>query len=95
MKHLRSYREGLTLFTALGSDTRIRILELLIEKGPLFMTAIAGELKLTGGALTAQVKMLQDMGLISIEQRSGHHGTQKLCSINNEGIVIEPPLGDS
>jgi len=92
MKHLRSYREGFPIFKALGSDARIRILEMLIEKGPQFMGAIAEELKLTGGALTAHIKMLHDAGLISIEKRTGRHGIMKLCSINNDGLVMEPPL---
>ncbi len=92
--YVRSYREGLSLFKALGSDTRIRILELLIEKGPLFMTAIAEEVKITGGALTAHVKMLHDAGLISIEERPGNHGKKKLCRTNNQGIVVAPPLGE-
>jgi len=95
MTRIHSYREGLPIFKALGSDTRIKILELLIEKGPLFMTAIAGELKLTGGAVTAHVKMLHDAGLISIEKRAGRHGIQKLCNINNEGLVMVPPFGGS
>ena len=93
MKHLHSYREGLTLFKALGSETRIRILEMLIEKGPQFITAMAKELKITGGAMTAHVKMLHEAGMISIEKRTGRHGIMKLCSINNEGIVVEPPFG--
>ena len=95
MTRIHSYREGLHIFKALGSDTRIRILEMLIEKGPMFMTAIAEKLQLTGGALTAQVRMLHDAGLISIEQRAGRHGTLKLCSIINEGIEVEPPFGGS
>ena len=95
MTKIHSYREGLHIFKALGSDTRIEILEMLIEKGPLFMTAIAGELKITGGAVTAHIRMLHDAGLISIEKRAGRHGTLKLCSIINEGIEVEPPFGGS
>jgi len=91
MTRIHSYREGLSIFKALGSDIRIKILEMLIEKGPMFMGAIAGELQLTGGALTAHIKMLQDAGLISIEKRAGRHGILKLCNITNEGIVMESP----
>jgi len=95
MTRIHSYREGLPIFKALGSDTRIEILEILIEKGPQFITSMAKELKITGGAMTAHVKMLHEAGLISIEKRTGRHGIMKLCSINNEGIVVEPPLGES
>ena len=33
MLHLRSLREGLPLFRALGSDVRIRILEVIAQSG--------------------------------------------------------------
>ncbi len=95
MTRIHSYREGFPIFKALGSDARIRILEMLIEKGPQFMGAIAEELMMTGGALTAHIKMLHDAGLIAIEKRTGRHGIMKICSINNEGLVMEPPLGES
>ena len=92
MLHFQTLREGLPLFKALGSDTRIAILELLTEKGPMRMTAIAEELKITGGALTTHVKMLNEAGILSIEARGGRHGIQKICRVNDERIVVESPM---
>ncbi len=93
--YVRSYREGLSLFKALGSDARVRILELLIEKGPMLMTSIADELEVTGGSVTAHIRMLHEAGLISIQEQKGRHGKRKVCSIINRGIMVEPPLGET
>lgn len=92
MIHIQTLREGYPLFKALGSETRISILELLVEKGPMRMTAIAQELKITGGALTSHVKALNEAGILSIEQRGGKHGIQKVCRVNDERIIIESPI---
>lgn len=89
MLHVQSLREGLPLFKALSSDTRIRILELLTDMGPMRMTAIAEALGITGGALTSHVKQLSDAGILSIELKGGRHGIQKVCHINDERILIE------
>lgn len=92
MIHIQTLREGVPLFKALGSQTRISILELLIEKGPMRMTAIAEELNITGGALTSHVKALNEAGILSIDQRGGRHGIQKVCRVNDERIIIESPI---
>lgn len=92
MLHIKSLREGYPLFKALGSETRISILDLLIEKGPMRMTAIAEELKITGGALTSHVKALNEAGILTIEQRGGRHGIQKVCRVRDERILIESPI---
>ncbi len=88
MLNITSPREGYQLFKALGSQTRVEILELLLEKGPLSMTSIAQELGITGGALTSHIKMLHDANVIQIEQRGGKHGVQKLCSVNKMRVTI-------
>ncbi len=93
MLHIQSLREGLPLFKALGSETRISILELLIDKGPMRMTAIADALGITGGALTSHVKELGDAGILTIELKGGRHGIQKICHVNDERILIESLVG--
>lgn len=92
MIHIHSLRDGLPLFKALGSETRIAILELLIEQGPMRMTKIAQELQITGGALTTHVRMLNEAGILLIQTKGGRHGIQKVCSVNNERILIEAPM---
>lgn len=89
MLYIRSLREGLPVFKALGSSTRVAIMELLIEKGPMRMTAIAQHLGITGGALTSHVKELTDAGLIYIETTGGKHGLQKICHAYDRRILVE------
>lgn len=90
MLHINNLRSALPLFKALGSDTRIAILELLYEEGPKPMAEISERLHLTGGALTPHIKMLSDAGLINIAIGSGRHGVQKICSAMEERIMIDP-----
>ncbi|NLD34401.1 MAG: helix-turn-helix domain-containing protein [Clostridiales bacterium] len=86
---IRSLRDGLPLFKALASETRIAILELLMKEGPMRMTAIAESLKITGGAITSHVKLLNEAGLLQIEQRGGKHGIQKVCSASVPNITLD------
>ena len=86
---IRSLRDGLPLFKALASETRIAILELLMKEGPMRMTAIAESLQITGGAITSHVKMLNEAGLLKIEQRGGKHGIQKVCSATVPAVTID------
>ncbi|MGI6654543.1 MAG: ArsR/SmtB family transcription factor [Christensenellales bacterium] len=89
MLYIRSLREGLPVFKALGSATRVAVMELLLEKGPMRMTAIAEHLGITGGALTSHVKELTDAGLIYIETTGGKHGLQKICHAYNQHMLVE------
>ncbi len=95
MLYYQSLREGFPLFKALGSQTRIDILELLIRSGPMRMTNIAAEMNITGGALTSHIKALNDAGIIAIEERSGKHGIQKICHIVDDRILIDYPTAGS
>ena len=90
MLHIHELRDGLPLFKALGSDTRIAILELLYENGPMRMTDISERLGFTSGALTPHMKMLTDVGLVTINIGTGKHGVQKICSATEDRILIDP-----
>ena len=90
MLHIHELREGLPLFKALGSDTRIAILEMLYAGGPMRMSDISERLGLTSGALTPHIKMLSDVGLVTIAIGAGKHGVQKICSATEDRILIDP-----
>ena len=95
MIHIQKLRDGLPLFRALDSETRISIVELLSAKGPQPMTAISQELGITSGALTPHIKALVDCGLVDVEMSVGKHGLQKVCSVVQERIIIDPtPLDE-
>lgn len=95
MIHIQSLRQGLPIYKALGSETHIAIVELLVKEGPMRMTTIAETLKITGGALTSHVKMLEEAGLILVDSSKGRHGIQKICQVNDKKIVIDSPFSKS
>ena len=95
MIHVQKLRDGLPLFRALDSETRISIVEMLSSKGPQPMTAISQHLGITSGALTPHIKALVDCGLVDVEMSVGKHGLQKVCSVSQERIIIDPtPLDE-
>lgn len=63
MLHIKNLNDGLELFKTLGSDVRMRIVELLSERGEMNMNEIASALELTNGALTAHIRRLEELGL--------------------------------
>ena len=82
-------KEGLPLFKALDSDIRCRIMEILSEHVSLNIQDIATEMNLTSAAMTMHIKKLEECGLISTKTSNGKHGTQKICSLNADKIIIE------
>ena len=68
-RNIQNLREGLPVFKALASDTRVAILELLMSKGPMRMTAIAESLKITGGAITSRHENISRPPLLQDPQR--------------------------
>lgn len=88
-RNIQNLREGLPVFKALASETRVAILDLLMKHGPMKMTAIAESLKITAGAITSHVKALHEAGMITIETRGGKHGVQKICRAVTDPIAID------
>lgn len=78
MLHITNLEDGLELFKALGSDVRVRILEILLEYNNMNMNDLASRLEITNGALTSHIKKLEECGLIKITNQSTGHGNQKL-----------------
>lgn len=88
MLHIKNLNDGLELFKTLGSDVRMRIVELLSEHGEMNMNEIASALELTNGALTAHIRRLEECGIIQTVTECTGHGNQKLCSIKVDQILV-------
>lgn len=88
MLHIKSLDEGLEVFKALGSDVRMRIVELLSERGEMNMNEIAAALELTNGALTGHIRRLEECGIIKTVSEGTGHGNQKLCSMRINQILL-------
>ena len=89
MIHITSLDDGLETFKALGSDTRIQILNILLENEQMSMNQLATELNISNGALTGHVKKLEECGLINISNESAGHGNQKMCSVKQDRIIVD------
>lgn len=89
MKYVGDLTQAVSLFKCLGSETRVAVLEMLSEKGPMQMSAIAENLGITPGSLSLHIKMLTECGLLNIRFEAGKHGLQRICSIVDEKILID------
>lgn len=89
MLHITSLDDGLETFKALGSDTRIQILNILLENEQMSMNQLATELNISNGALTGHIKKLEECGLINISNESAGHGNQKMCSVTQDRIIVD------
>jgi len=89
MIHITSLDDGLETFKALGSDTRIQILNILLENEQMSMNQLATELNISNGALTGHIKKLEECGLINISNESAGHGNQKMYSVTQDRIIVD------
>ena len=74
-----SVADGLTIFKALGSPLRVRILRLIQEKEGLNIKQIAQSLQLPVTTLSPHLNLLEEAGLIEFRDEALTHGTQKRC----------------
>ena len=89
MIYLKDLRQGRLLYEALDSDIRLGILEELLQKGELNLAYFATTFRVSNGAITAHIKKLREAGLIEITTSSGRRGTQKICRLAADKIVID------
>ena len=57
------------VFKVLSVDTRLKIIELLKLRGPLGVTTIAEELKVTPSAISQHLRVLRQAGLVDRERK--------------------------
>ncbi len=63
--------EAAELFKALGVETRLKILELMKQKGSIGAKGIAGQLGITVAAASQHLKILKHIGLVT-SKREGY-----------------------
>ena len=89
MIYLKDFKQGRILYEALDSEVRLGILDELLQKGELNLAYFAKRFNVSNGAITAHIKKLHAAGLIDISTSSGIRGTQKICSLAADKIVID------
>ncbi|NVM36959.1 MAG: helix-turn-helix domain-containing protein [Candidatus Lokiarchaeota archaeon] len=73
---------------ALSSRTRRQILK-HIQEQPMDVSNIATNLKMTEANISAQIKKLEEAGLIKCSYASGDHGVRKISSLKFKKLVIQ------
>lgn len=72
---------------ALSSEVRLEMLKFLIEKSAN-ISEIAAEFNLPQSSAALHVKVLEEAGMISVVERPGVRGAQKVCGISFEDIYL-------
>lgn len=72
---------------ALSSKTRVKILKITSEKD-IDVSRIAGMLNQTEANISAQVKILEQAGLLVSRYEPGMHGVRKICSTKVDTVIF-------
>ena len=88
MRYIKNADEQLEVFRALGSEIRIEILKLLLNNGRMSMNDLAQALKVTNGALTPHIRLLEACDLVRINTDSSGHGNLKICEPHLNKILF-------
>ena len=89
MLYIKSLTQAVPVFKALGSELRIRLIQLLLEHKEMNMNELASRLGITNGALTSHVKKLEENGIVTILSEHSGHGNQKICRVNVDKILVD------
>ncbi|MHA1506180.1 MAG: ArsR/SmtB family transcription factor [Candidatus Asgardarchaeia archaeon] len=72
---------------ALSSSTRVNILRLL-SKENYDVSTIAKKLRQTEANISAQIKILEKVGLVKSYYEPGDHGVRKICTLKVRKIIL-------
>ena len=72
---------------ALSSSTRVSILRLL-SKENYDVSTIAKKLRQTEANISAQIKILEKVGLVKSYYEPGDHGVRKICTLKVRRIIL-------
>ena len=78
------------VINALASRVRLQMLDLLKEN-KLNVNEIAKALDIPQSTAVVNIKTLEDAGLIDVEMVPGRKGSQKICSLPYDEVVIQLP----
>jgi len=80
-------RETLPFFTALASETRLHIVELLCRR-KMNISELAKAIGLSSTIVARHISTLEKANLVRCESIAGRHGTQKVCSLVHIGLAL-------
>lgn len=83
-------KSSLNVLQALASDARLSILEVLKDQ-TLNVNEIATRLNVPQSNISTNIKILEEAGLIDVVSAPGKKGSQKLCSVPYDEVVVQLP----
>ena len=89
MRIIDNLKDGLPVFDALSNEIRINIIQLLLKHHQMNMNEIAKALQLPKSTLTPHMKKLVQADLIEVSLNSERRGTQKICKLLEDKIIID------
>jgi predicted transcriptional regulator len=88
MRSIESIQDIVTVSHALESETRVKMLQLIIKNRDINYKELAAALHITNGAITHNMKILEDAGLVEYVYSPGLRGSQKNCMIKDYQFMI-------
>ncbi|MCR5583895.1 MAG: winged helix-turn-helix transcriptional regulator [Lachnospiraceae bacterium] len=89
MLYFNNIMEAETVFKALSTPMRLRIMEMIYKNDNLSMNDLAEALGLTNGAISMHVGKLEEAGLIKIRTTSGKRGTMKIVRPRYNRLMVD------
>lgn len=74
--------------SALKSETRREIIKIL-HKEPMDVSRLAAKLAQTEANISAQIQLLQKVGVVKSRYEPGGHGVRKICEVTIDRVVFE------
>jgi predicted transcriptional regulator len=85
---LNQSEECALIFRALSSPVRLRILQALVDKAGVNISDLAEQFALPLSSTALHVRVLEEAGLILIQEKPGLRGAQKICAIQVEDVYL-------
>ncbi|WP_310014711.1 helix-turn-helix domain-containing protein [Brucella pseudogrignonensis] len=80
--------DALPVLRGLASAARLEILKILHNQGPLNVNELADRLGQPQSSVSANISMLEEVGLIQTETRKARKGSQKICKVLHEEVML-------
>ena len=89
MREISNVEETVEVCKALGSSVRMNLIRMLSKNKQMNLNELASMLGITNGAMTQHMKILVEAGLIDVALTSGKRGSQKICHLKENRLMID------
>jgi DNA-binding transcriptional ArsR family regulator len=76
------WKSSAKLFSSLGDETRLRLVSRLCEVGPMSITGLTADAKVTRQAITKHLRVMEESGLV----RSTRHGRESVWQLEQRRL---------